>query len=65
MRYSLTQFRDRAKNVTPEQHQVALKRLQVYKDWLLDKVLGAENQQTICVMPLREVKPNYRDEWPR
>ncbi len=61
----LMYYRDRAIHVTPEQHQEALKRLCVYKEWLLNKVIKPGVQQTIVVMPLREVKPNYRDEWLR
>jgi hypothetical protein len=60
---SKTEFRDRAKSVTPEQHLEALYHLQVYKDWLLQK-LFQQDQNVVVVMPLREVKPNYRDEWP-
>lgn len=57
--------REPAKSVTPEQHSDAINRLKVYKNWLREKAFPPENERVIAIMPLREVKPNYRDEWPR
>jgi hypothetical protein len=58
-------IREPAKEVTPEQHADGIYRLQVYRDWLREKIFPPEDERVIAIMPLREVKPNYRDEWPR
>lgn len=55
--------RKNAWSVTPAQHQDALARIQVYKHWILNSVLGG-NSNTILLAPLGNVRPAYRDEWP-
>jgi hypothetical protein len=57
--------REPVKDVTPKRHADALNRLQVYRNWLREKIFLQEKERVIVIMPLREVKPNYRDEWPR
>ncbi|EED16521.1 hypothetical protein TSTA_016010 [Talaromyces stipitatus ATCC 10500] len=43
-----------AKDVTPEQHTDAMNRLQVYRNWLREKIFLPENERVIAIMPLRE-----------
>ena len=54
-----------AKNVTPEQNRAAWRRIDVYRMWFLDKILKPTQRNAIVIMPIGDVKPNYRDEWPR
>ncbi|KAL8963643.1 MAG: hypothetical protein Q9193_000112 [Seirophora villosa] len=56
--------RDRARTVSPEQHEKALARLSVYKHWLLRTYLQSGRRNAILVLPLEEVIPLHRDEWP-
>ncbi|KAL8731032.1 MAG: hypothetical protein Q9166_003683 [cf. Caloplaca sp. 2 TL-2023] len=55
---------DRARSVSLEQHKKALERLNVYKSWLLKTYLQAESRNVFLVLPLEEVTPLNRDEWP-
>ena len=48
----------------PEQHEAALHSLEIYKSWLLDTYLQTGRSNPILVLPLGEVGPNHRDEWP-
>ena len=62
---SLWLNRDHARSVSPEQHEEALESLYIYKRWLLDTYLQAGRSNPVLVLPLGEVGPNHRDEWPR
>ena len=62
---SLWLYRDQARSVSPEQHEEALKSLYIYKRWLLDTYLQSGRSNPVLVLPLGEVRPNHRDEWPR
>lgn len=52
------------RNVTQEQHQEGLRRLEVYKSWFLNEVMGGLEKKSILVMPISEGVPNYRDHPP-
>ena len=52
------------RNVTQEQHQEGLHRLEVYKSWFLKEVMGGLENNAILVMPISEGAPNYRDHPP-
>lgn len=56
--------RDRARLVSPSQHQEALRTLSAYRQWLLDTYIQIHRRKIILVMSLGEVEPSYRDEWP-
>ena len=43
---------------------MALRSLEVYKRWLLDTYLQSGRSSPILVLPLGEVGPDHRDEWP-
>lgn len=48
--------------VTPQQHEEGLKRLEVYRKWLLDTLFLSRGNKTLVVLPISPVEPHYRDE---
>lgn len=49
--------------VTPQQHEEGLKKLEVYRKWLLDALcLSQRNSRILIVLPIAPVEPHYRDE---
>ena len=48
--------------VTAEQHEAAMQKLKVYKDWLLDVVFARGGKEILVVLPIANVEANYRDE---
>ena len=47
--------------MTKEENEDAVARLDTYRDWLLSKVFRADRYDTLMVLPVSEVAPNYRD----
>lgn len=41
---------------------IALKRLDVYKQWFLQEVMKTKEQNTLIIIPIEEISPRYRDE---
>lgn len=41
-----------------------MQRMNVYKDWVLQKVLHIDDETALVVLPIKEVEPNYRDTDP-
>ncbi|KAF2108473.1 amidase signature domain-containing protein [Lophiotrema nucula] len=54
----------KVKTVTPQCHEEALRRISIYKDWIHKTVLELDNLNTLVLIPLGDVKPQYRTEWP-
>ncbi|KAH7303477.1 amidase signature domain-containing protein [Stachybotrys elegans] len=52
---------DKGAAVTPEEHQEATYRLEVYKDWLLNILFQTRDAETLLVLPVANAAPNYRD----
>ncbi|KAI0189043.1 amidase [Astrocystis sublimbata] len=52
-----------AKTITQEDRDECWRRVQVYRQWLLDNIFKAESEDTLSIMvfPIEEAKPNYRD----
>lgn len=48
--------------VTPHQHEEGLKKLEVYRKWLLDTLCLSHGNKTLVVLPIAPVKPHYRDD---
>lgn len=48
--------------VTPQQHEEGLKKLEVYRKWLLDTLHLSHSSKTLVVLPIAPVEPHYRDE---
>lgn len=43
---------DKAKNVTPEEHELGLQRFHVYREWLLKEVFRVHERNPILVWPI-------------
>ncbi|KAI9794811.1 MAG: hypothetical protein M1816_002939 [Peltula sp. TS41687] len=52
------------KQVTKVQHEEGMHRLTVYKTWFLSNIMATESKDTLVVLPIAEVGPNYRDTPP-
>ncbi len=39
--------------------------MRIYKTWLLEKIFGATESDTILILAVNEGLPNYRDTQPR
>jgi hypothetical protein len=50
--------------VSQEQHDDMNRRLETFKNCFLEEYMKIENQDTIVVLPISGVNPNYRDEYP-
>lgn len=48
--------------VTPQQHEEGLRKLEVYRKWLLDTLFLFRRGRTLMVLPISPVEPHYRDE---
>ena len=48
--------------VSDAQHGDASRRMDVYRQWLLDNVFHCDEQETFIILPISDVQPNYRDE---
>lgn len=60
----LFSLRDAARKVSQKQHEEALERFNVYKQWLLNHVLRVHERDPILIWEIAPVWPRYRDEWP-
>ncbi|KAI1150033.1 amidase [Nemania diffusa] len=54
---------DLAKTISKEERDECWRRVQVYRQWLLDSIFDADSKESISIMvfPIEEAKPNYRD----
>ena len=52
------------KVVTAAQHREGTNRLAVYKNWFLNVVMRSTEQQSLLILPIANVQPNYRDSPP-
>ncbi|KAF2804286.1 amidase signature enzyme [Mytilinidion resinicola] len=50
--------------VSREQYEDMNRRLSIFKQWFLKHYMKAGEQNSILVLPLSDVKPNYRDVYP-
>lgn len=53
---------DSGASVAPQQHEDGLKKLEVYRTWLLDTLFLSRGNRTLVVLPISPVEPHYRDE---
>lgn len=61
--HSLTSARNIGQKTTATEHQEMVKRIQIFKSWFLDYYMRVDEQDSIIVMPVDEVHPNFRDEY--
>ncbi|KAJ5890023.1 hypothetical protein N7504_010833 [Penicillium tannophilum] len=60
-----TRFRwDLAKNITIEDHEEGMRRLEVYKDWLLDHVLQTHKRNAVVILPITNQEVDYKETPP-
>lgn len=59
---SLTATREAAKNVTKEQHDDAVHRLDVYKTFMINEVLKVGEKESMLILPITSQAVDYRDE---
>jgi hypothetical protein len=57
----LTAPREAAKDVTEEQHNDAVQRLSVYKEFVLKEVLRVDKRDALMVLPITSQAVDYRD----
>ena len=41
-----------------------MQRMNVYKDWVLEKVLRIDSETALVILPIMDAEPNYRDTDP-
>ncbi|KAF2124976.1 amidase signature enzyme [Dothidotthia symphoricarpi CBS 119687] len=51
-------------NVTQAQHDDMDERLRIFKDWFLEKYMKVNEQDSVLIFPISDVRPNYRDTYP-
>ncbi|KAI1127764.1 amidase signature domain-containing protein [Nemania abortiva] len=53
-----------AKNISKEEHDEAMKRLDVYKDWLLKYILREKTHDSLVILPITGQEVDYREDPP-
>ena len=56
--------REVSSGTTLAQRNDAMRRMEIYKDWLLHEVLRVDDETALVVLPIKDVEPNYRDTDP-
>ena len=56
--------REIGSGITRAQRDDAMQRMEIYKDWLLQKVLHVDDETALVVLPIKDVESNYRDTDP-
>ncbi|KAJ8110763.1 hypothetical protein OPT61_g6474 [Boeremia exigua] len=51
-------------HITVEAHAEAMHRLEVYKNWFNEFIMGLRNETTLVLIPIEKIAPRYRDEMP-
>jgi Asp-tRNA(Asn)/Glu-tRNA(Gln) amidotransferase A subunit family amidase len=52
------------KQVTDTEYEVGMHRLKVYKNWFLKTVMEIDQKNTIVILPIANIMPNYRNTPP-
>lgn len=60
----LTFGRDIAAKVTPEQHEEAMRKVEVFRSWFLHQIMAIDEQNTLVLLPIEKLESRYRDETP-
>ncbi|KAK4203016.1 amidase signature domain-containing protein [Triangularia verruculosa] len=61
----VTKFRwDLAKTISTEEHEDAMGRLEVYKNWLLECILKPSKQNPLVILPITSQEVDYREDPP-
>ena len=51
--------------ITAKERDVALQRLNVFRDWFFNFVMRKNELDALIIIPIEEISPRYRDEVPR
>lgn len=41
-----------------------MQRMNVYKNWVLEKILRVDSETALVILPIMDAEPNYRDTDP-
>ena len=62
LQYSLTvPNREDGRLISRDRNDDVMRRMKVYKDWILQTVLRTDKETPLVVLPIMDVKVNYRD----
>jgi hypothetical protein len=50
--------------ITRAERDVAVEKLEIYKEWFLDVVMKREKRDTLVLIPIENISPRYRDDPP-
>jgi hypothetical protein len=53
-----------ARLLSKSQHDEALKRFAVFRQWLIDEILQTKRQRAVMILPIERLEPRYRDRPP-
>ena len=56
--------REIGSGISRAQRNDAIQRMEIYKDWVLQKVLHIDDETALVVLPIKDAEPNYRDTDP-
>ncbi|KAK3935820.1 amidase signature domain-containing protein [Diplogelasinospora grovesii] len=61
----VTRFRwDLAKSITSAEHEEGMRRLEVYKEWLLEHILQTSKKNALVVLPITSQEVDYKEDPP-
>ena len=64
IRHWLILSRRIAENITFTERTEAVHRLEMYRSWFLNEILCVYSSNSLLILPISEVKPDYRDAAP-
>ena len=56
--------REIGSGITLAQRNNAMRRMEIYKEWVLREVLHINDETALVVLPIKDAEPNYRDTDP-
>lgn len=54
-------IRERSAKITKNERDIAITRLEVYREWFSKEVMQAGTCNTIVIIPIENISPRYRD----
>lgn len=55
-------LRSHSAEITTEERDDAVARLEVYREWFSREVMQSEKRSTIVIIPIENISPRYRDD---
>lgn len=56
--------RDLSSKISGKERDIAVEKLDVYKEWFLDVVMQRGKRDTLVLIPIENISPRYRDDPP-